>query len=56
MTAMSFDPGAIYFIIAMIGLPLLAMIYMSLTETWYWKGFKDGKRLAENNQRQRVTR
>jgi ABC-type Fe3+ transport system permease subunit len=47
MTAMSFDPLAIYFIIALISIPVLGVLYAALTENWYWKGFRDGKRLAE---------
>jgi hypothetical protein len=49
MTAISFDPLAIYYIIALIAIPILGLLYTTLTENFYWKGFKDGKRLAENN-------
>jgi hypothetical protein len=49
MTAISFDPLAIYYIIALIAIPILGLLYTALTENFYWKGFKDGKRLAENN-------
>ena len=50
MTAIGFDPLAIYYIIALISIPVLGLLYTALTETWYWKGFKDGKRLAQNDQ------
>lgn len=56
MTAMSFDPYAIYYIIALVSLPILGLLYTALTEHWYWKGFKDGKRLTQNNQSARNTR
>ena len=49
MTAISFDPLAIYYIIALIAIPVLGLLYTALTENFYWKGFRDGKRLAENN-------
>lgn len=49
MTAMSFDPLAIYFIIALISIPVLGVLYAALTENWYWKGFRDGKRFAQND-------
>ena len=49
MTAIGFDPLAIYYIIALIAIPVLGLLYAALTENWYWKGFKDGKRLVENN-------
>jgi len=48
MTAMSFDPIAIYYIIALISVPILGLIYTGLTEKWYWKGWKDGRKFAEN--------
>jgi hypothetical protein len=49
MTAMSFDPLAIYYIIALAAIPVVGLIYTVITERWYWKGFKDGKRLTQNN-------
>ena len=49
MSAISFDPLAIYYIIALIAIPILGLLYTALTENFYWKGFRDGKRLAENN-------
>jgi ABC-type Fe3+ transport system permease subunit len=49
MTAMSFDPLAIYFIIALISIPVIGVLYAALTENWYWKGFRDGKRFAQND-------
>lgn len=48
MTAMSFDPIAIYYTIILLSLPVLLILYTAFTEYWYWKGWKDGKRLAEN--------
>lgn len=56
MTAMSFDPYAVYYIIALVSLPILGLLYTALTEHWYWKGFKDGKRLTQNNQSPRSAR
>jgi ABC-type Fe3+ transport system permease subunit len=49
MTAIGFDPLAIYYIIALIAIPVLGLLYTALTENWYWKGFKDGKQLAQND-------
>ena len=51
MTAMSFDPLAIYYIIVLAAIPVLGLIYTAITENWYWKGFRDGKRLTQNAQR-----
>lgn len=51
MTAMSFDPLAMYFIIALIAIPVGGLIYTAITEHWYWKGWKDGKRFTANAQR-----
>jgi ABC-type Fe3+ transport system permease subunit len=51
MTAMGFDPIAIYYIVALIAIPILGLAYTALTENWYWKGFSDGKRLTQNTQR-----
>ena len=56
MTAMSFDPLAIYYIIALVSIPILGLLYTAITENWYWKGFKDGKRFSENNPSARNTR
>lgn len=56
MTAISFDPLAIYYIIALIAIPVIGLLYTAITENFYWKGFKDGKRLAENNRSARNTR
>jgi ABC-type Fe3+ transport system permease subunit len=56
MTAMSFDPIAIYYIIALIAIPILGLVYTAITENFYWKGWKDGKRFAESNQSSRNTR
>ena len=50
MTAMGFDPIAIYYIIALIAIPLIGLVYTAITENFYWKGWKDGKRFAESNQ------
>jgi ABC-type Fe3+ transport system permease subunit len=55
MTAIGFDPLAIYYIIALIAIPVLGLLYTALTENWYWKGFKDGKRLAQNDYSARST-
>ena len=49
MTAIGFDPLAIYYIIAIVSIPVIGLLYTALTEHWYWKGFKDGKRLTQNN-------
>ena len=49
MTAIGFDPLAIYYIVAIISVPVIGLLYTALTEHWYWKGFKDGKRLAQSN-------
>jgi hypothetical protein len=49
MTAISFDPIAIYYIIALISIPILGLLYTAIHENVYWKGWKDGKRFAENN-------
>jgi hypothetical protein len=49
MTAMSFDPIAIYYIIALISIPILGLLYTAITENFYWKGWQDGKRFAEGN-------
>lgn len=51
MTSMSFDPLAIYFIIAIIAIPVGGLIYTAITEHWYWKGWKDGKRFTSNENR-----
>ena len=56
MTAIGFDPLAIYYIIALIAIPILGLLYTVITENFYWKGFKDGKRLAENNHSSRSAR
>jgi len=56
MTAIGFDPLAIYYIIALIAIPFLGLLYTAITENWYWKGFKDGKRLAQNDHSARSTR
>jgi len=56
MTAMSFDPIAIYYIIALIAIPVLGLLYTAITENFYWKGFRDGKRLAQNNHSARSPR
>jgi hypothetical protein len=50
MTAIGFDPLAIYYIIALISIPILGLLYTAITENFYWKGWKDGKRFAEGNQ------
>jgi hypothetical protein len=55
MTAIGFDPLAIYYIIALIAILVLGLLYTALTENWYWKGFKDGKRLAQNDHSARST-
>lgn len=51
MTAMSFDPLAIYFIIALVAIPVLGLLYTAISEHWYWKGWKDGRRFITNAQR-----
>jgi hypothetical protein len=56
MTAMSFDPIAIYYIIALIAIPVLGLLYTAITENFYWKGFRDGKRLTQNNHSARSSR
>jgi len=50
MTAIGFDPLAIYYIVALISIPVLGLLYTAIHENVYWKGWKDGKRFAENNQ------
>jgi hypothetical protein len=50
MTAIGFDPIAIYYIIALISIPILGLLYTAITENFYWKGWQDGKRFAESNQ------
>jgi hypothetical protein len=50
MTAIGFDPLAIYYIIALISIPILGLLYTAITENFYWKGWQDGKRFAESNQ------
>jgi hypothetical protein len=49
MTAIGFDPIAIYYIIALIAIPIMGLVYTAITENFYWKGWKDGKRFAEGN-------
>jgi hypothetical protein len=56
MKVMEFDPLWIYYIIALIAIPILGLLYTAITENFYWKGFKDGKRLTQNNQSARNTR
>jgi len=51
MTAMTFDPLAIYFIIALIAIPVGGLIYTAISEHWYWKGWKNGRDFATNAQR-----
>lgn len=56
MTAMSFDPYAVYYIIALISIPVLGLLYTAISEHWYWKGFRNGKRVTENAYRARNPR
>ena len=49
MTAMSFDPYAIYYIVALIATVVLGLVYTAISEHWYWKGWKDGKRFGERH-------
>lgn len=56
MTAMSFDPLAIYYIIILISIPVFGLLYVAISEHWYWKGFKNGRRVTENDQSARGAR
>jgi hypothetical protein len=56
MTAVGFDPLAIYWIAALIGLFSLWCIYVVISEREYWRGFKAGKRVASTENSRRVNR
>ncbi len=50
------DPYWGFYIAALLLSPVLAWAYVAITENFYWKGFRDGKRLGERSSTQRYSR
>ena len=46
--------AAPYYLLAIFGAFTAVIGYAALTEHWYWKGYRDGKRFEQNNKSQRV--
>jgi hypothetical protein len=55
MTSMSFDPLAIYYIIALVSIVALGLAYTAISEHWYWKGWKDGKGFGQRHPERRYS-
>ena len=55
MTAIGWDPLAIYYIIALIGVVALGLAYTAISEHWYWKGWENGKRFGQRHPQRRDT-
>lgn len=50
------DPTIIYWWVAIVGIFILWVGYVIISEREYWRGFKAGKRVASTENRRRVDR